>query len=476
MNRIVLIWIWWIWMSAVARVLVELWFSNLIGIDSSSSEITESLRTLWINIVPHGKTVMSPDDFVVYSAAANNCIELQDYAPFFDQYPKKGSVPLTYFQFLWEISKYFSTIAIAWTHGKSTTSWLTAQTLSRHHQDFWLSIVWAGIADWEWNNMVINQEHKTDIRDILHHIISPKWPWVEHLHKKYLFVVEACEYNKQFLSLDVDYAWITNIELDHVDVYWNIETYFETFLLFTSKVHKKIFFLEWLYWTEELLLQDNTGCSLIQKETFEFDHLLWSHNHLNASLALGICEHMCARPSEWLVTQKDTIKQSLNEFWGLRRRGETLWRNTHWVQIITDYGHHPTELASTLEALEELTEREHITCIFQPHQARRITEFRDEFIWVCKSVQDPLIFNLYTAREQIEDLPDYTVNSSSLKQVVDSLSSFDELWTLFAKESEGTYTTDIQEIFKKITSVTTWVIIIFTAGNLDWEVRKWIES
>ena len=62
--------------------------------------------------------------------------------------------------------------------------------------------------------------------------------------KKQLFIVEACEYNKQFLSLDVDYAAITNVELDHADVYGTLENYMETFQDFSASVSKKIFILE----------------------------------------------------------------------------------------------------------------------------------------------------------------------------------------------------------------------------------------
>lgn len=476
MKRIVLIWIWWIWVSAVARMLLELWFSHIIWIDSATSEITESLKELGIKIVPHGSITMSSDDFVVYSAAAKDCEELKVYDTFFDQYPKKGCVALSYFQFLGEVSKYFSTIAIAWTHGKSTTTGLTAQTLSLHSQDFWCAIVWAWIADWWWKNMIINPQHKKDIFDIFHHIVSAKWPGVEHLHKKYLFVVEACEYNKQFLSLDVDYAWITNIELDHVDIYGNIETYMETFLTFTKKVRKKIFFLEWLYWVEHILLQDNCWSKILKKEMFTFSHLLWAHNHLNASLALGICTHICETPQTWLSTDITTIKKSLSDFLWLRRRWETLGKNKHWISIITDYGHHPTELASTLEALQEITERDKIACIFQPHQARRIAEFWDEFVWVFQTVSDPTIFELYTAREQIQDLSSYTINSTSLRNNVASLSDFDQLGTLFAKESKWVYTTDLEDIIEKIQNTTEWVIVIFTAGNLDWKVRKRISQ
>lgn len=61
--------------------------------------------------------------------------------------------------------------------------------------------------------------------------------------KKYLFVVEACEFNRQFLSLDVEYAVILNLELDHADTYGTFANYLDTFVTFAQKVKKHIYML-----------------------------------------------------------------------------------------------------------------------------------------------------------------------------------------------------------------------------------------
>ena len=88
--------------------------------------------------------------------------------------------------------------------------------------------------------MHISKQHHQDITTILDHIVDPKKVGAEHLCKKYLFVIEACEYNYQFLSLDLDIAGITNIELDHADVYGTFENYLDTFIKFCKKVKTKI--------------------------------------------------------------------------------------------------------------------------------------------------------------------------------------------------------------------------------------------
>jgi UDP-N-acetylmuramate--alanine ligase len=91
--------------------------------------------------------------------------------------------------------------------------------------------------------------------------------------KKYLFVIEADEYNRHFLHLDSDYAIIGNIELDHADVYGTFENYLETFLIFSRKVKKDIFILPDALGMQEYLTHVPDGISVPQQH-FTFSHLL----------------------------------------------------------------------------------------------------------------------------------------------------------------------------------------------------------
>jgi len=84
---------------------------------------------------------VQPDDFVIYSGAASESPEVKTSISYIGQNHKKVFPPLSYFQFLGEISKYFETIAIAGTHGKSTTTALTAHALSEHYPAYGLGIV-----------------------------------------------------------------------------------------------------------------------------------------------------------------------------------------------------------------------------------------------------------------------------------------------------------------------------------------------
>jgi len=148
------------------------------------------------------------------------------------------------------------------------------------------------VSDRDGDNIRVNKSHLQDIKDILAHITDPKGPSVEHLMKRHLFVIEACEYNYQFLSLDVDYAVITNIELDHADVYDTFENYLDTFTKFCKKVHKNIFVFADTNGIDTIQSKTYTNITFVQKQGFDFEHMLGHHNHLNASLALAISTHL----------------------------------------------------------------------------------------------------------------------------------------------------------------------------------------
>ncbi len=467
-NKIVFVWVGWAGVSAVVRLFLWCGFKNCVGIDSTNWELTKQLQSEWLEIViGHGNYEVNAHDFVIYSSAAINSPEVQSAKALFES---GASIrpPFSYFEFLWELSKCFSTIAVAGTHGKSTTTALAAHALAKHHPNFWLGIVGAGLADWWSANMKISETHAEDIRALVRYIIDPKAAGCEHLMKKYLFIVEACEYNYQFLSLDVDHAVFTNIELDHADVYETFENYLDTFVQFSKKVRRSVTTLVDTQWIPSIQASLDLKIQEHEIQQFDFKHLLGSHNHANATLALKICELV----NDWNIYSSDEIKHTIQWFTWLRRRWELLGNNTHGVPIITDYAHHPTELSSTLQAVHEKYADQEVTLLFQPHQARRVVEFWDEFIETLAPENEVIIYSIYTAREKIQDISWYTIQSSYLNDEVGNLQSFDDLGELFVKQFDGTYITAFDQIKEMINNKTEWVILICTAGNLDWEVRK----
>jgi len=471
-QHIVFVGAWWAWVSSLVLLFCKLWIQHIVAIDSNESELTKKLSQAWVKVIIwHGNYSVQQDDIIIYSDAASWSPEVQAAEKKMLQNRKKIFAPRTYFEFLWEISKYMTTVSIAGTHGKSTTTWLCASILEKYHSNFWLSIVWAPINQRWHQNFLLWKEAIEPVRSIIEHILFPKWPVVWKNMKKLLFVVEADEYNHHFLHLDTDYGCITNIELDHADVYSSFENYLETFITFAERVRHDIFIgKDCLWYTKFINKVKHNRIHTAPKKQFSFSTLLWAHNHANASLALACAEHLCPHIDTSLLAQE------LNNFQGLRRRWEHLWVNTHNIPIISDYAHHPSELKSTLAAIRESHPSKQITLIFQPHQARRVVEFWDQFIRACNNADHVHVYSIYTARETIEQAKTYTMWSDEVQQLMERLSSFEELWTALAHSANWIYHTSLTTLQETINQTNTWIILMCTAWDLDWKVRTLVTS
>jgi UDP-N-acetylmuramate--alanine ligase len=248
--NIVLIWAWWTGISSLWFLFTQLWYNNIIWIDSTESQITKALEKTGIQIIlGHGIYQVTQDDFVIFSDAAPQAPEVLQAKERVSQGIKWARPPISYFQFLWEISKLFETISIAGTHGKSTTTAMLIYTMSQSDPQFWLWILGALVPQLNNTNYRINPTIKDDIANIFTFILT--WNYKirdESLRKKYRFVIEADEFNRHFLYLDTDYAIILNAELDHSDIYPNEKVYMDTFIEFTHKVRKQTFVLPWEKW------------------------------------------------------------------------------------------------------------------------------------------------------------------------------------------------------------------------------------
>lgn len=452
MWNIVLIWAWWTGLSGVAGILQELWFTNIICIDSAQSQLTDNLQKKGLKvIIGHGIYQPKIDDAIIYSEAAVNSPEVIWARALITQ-EQKMMLIMNYFQFLGEISKYFTTIGITGTNGKSSTTALTIYG-AKDLENFGLGILWALVPDFNNQSYLINANHQTEIKNIFTKIFTGKTSTPID-HKKFLFIVEACEYKRHFLHLDLDYTAITNIEYDHADYYKTFDDYKHAFKEMLTKLKQKCFVLKWFLQENPEFISFENIIETPETE-YKFDYIFWPHTNKNASLTLAL-----------LNTQSNSTlnTQNLTQFKWLRRRLEYLGTTQNWAKLFSDYGHMASSIKIGFEALKSKFTDKKITAIFQPHQINRIFTWRDDFVQSFQWYDQVIIYDIYAAREDIAHF-DFSKRGENIHNIT-------ELWNTFAKACNGIYTDQRSDIENTINnSDSNNIIAIFSAWDINYEVR-----
>ena len=363
---------------------------------------------------------------------------------------------LNYFEFLWEVSKNFISVGITGTNGKSSTTALAISTAKKVLPNFGLWILGALVPDLDNNSYYISPKYKAKIKTIFDFMLNQKRSHeLQHeaykLIKKYYFFVEACEYRRHFLHLDLDYAIITNMELDHTDYYKDFADYTSAFQQFVNKVKKQIFIPKWF--NSQLSTLNFQQVSI---KKLPFKHVRWHHNDINGSLVLALLK---------TFTKKDCKTQMINFKW-LRRRMEYLWTNKNGAKIYSDYGHMASSITIGYQTLKERFPKQKLHCIFQPHQINRIVTWRNDFIQSMKGYDDVVIYDIYAARENLTEL---VKKVPALKWIT----TLKELGNKFASACWGIYIDDFRAIKDKINEAKEWeIVVVYSAGDIDFLMRK----
>lgn len=387
-SHIYLIGIGGIGMSALAR-----WFKamgyEVAGYDKSASDLTNALVSEGMAIHFEDDTKQIPIEFknkeqtlVIYTPAIpSNMKELTYFAENGFQVVKRSQV-------LGVITRNKPTIAIAGTHGKTTTSTMVAYIL--HAAGRKVNAFLGGISANFNSNLLIGEKHEA-------------------------IVVEADEYDRSFLSLEPDMAIVTSTDADHLDIYDTHEAVKEAFHHFVAKiknggllVSKQGLELKAPHEIETIeygLPQSTCRAENIRviDGHFTFDYLSPKaiikdvtmqvpgfHNIENAVAAITIALHQKVRPEQ--------IKEALMNFKGVKRRFEYVVKNQEIVYI-DDYAHHPAELEALLSSAKALYPNKKITCIFQPHLYSRTRDFAHEFAQSLSIANEVILLDIYPARE-----------------------------------------------------------------------------
>jgi UDP-N-acetylmuramate--alanine ligase len=376
-------------MSGLAKVLLKNG-AIVSGSDMEESVVTENLRSLGANIkIGHTASNIKSDlDAVVISAA----IRLSN--PELTMALDRGCNIYKYAQMLGMLMDRYQGIAIAGTHGKSTTSGWLACTMQNAGQN---------------PNFIVGAD-------------IPQLSGSTGVGTGLNFIAEACEYDRSFLSLHPDIAVILNIEPDHLDYYTGIDDIIDAFTDFANGSKQNATIIangsddnvlnvikrltpdknvitfgidgDYDYSAQNLELVDG----LYHFDVFNKGRLLkrtsislpGKHNVLNALAVIAAC--CCTR------LENNSIFKNLNIFTGIDRR-IMLKDIVGGITILDDYAHHPTEIRASLSAIRQLYQPKRLWCVFQPHQYSRTRFLLNDFAQSFTMADITIVPHIYFVRD-----------------------------------------------------------------------------
>ena len=353
------------------------------GSDLQSSEITDFLKDKGMKIATGGHfadNVKSDFNLVVYSPA------VPKDNPEILQAQKFGIKTASYPEALGELTRQHFTIAISGSHGKSTTTAMVGLALIEAGMD---PTVIVGTRLKEFGNSNFRMGHSS------------------------FLVIEACEYDDSFIHYSPKIIVVTNVDKEHLDYFKTFANVKKAFKDFISrlpkdgflvanrddknmpKIVKPIFGIKYYY--------------LKQKESAKIKKILQIPGQHNVSNALAVLE-VC----KILNVPEKTILKSLSKYKGSWRRFEIFKRKNYTV--ISDYGHHPNEVAATLKAAREKYPTQKIWCIFQPHQYQRTYYLFNDFVKIFRKVKidEIIITDIYDVAGREEKQISQKISSESL--------------------------------------------------------------
>lgn len=404
-------------MSGIAEVLLNLGYT-VTGSDMSESKTVQRLKKLGAEIfLGHAEENLKAPQVVVRSTA------IKDDNPEIIA-AKKHNIPvIARAEMLAELMRLRQGIAIAGTHGKTTTTSLTAAIFDAAEQD--ATVIIGGLLNAYGANA--------------------------RLGKGQYLIAEADESDGSFLYLFPIINVVTNIDYDHIDHYGSQENIDSSFVAFMNKVPfygvnivcgddegiKRILprikrpVITYGFGQENRLRAEIIGSGLtnrfkiyqkIIKENGCTEEVLWGeaelnhpgkHNILNALAAIAV--------SIEAGISKEACLKGLKEFSGVGRRFEYKG-NTGGITVIDDYGHHPTEIKMTIECAKQAYPDSRILMAFQPHRFSRTEALFGEFCTCFEGIDKLFLTEIYPASEK----PIPGINSESLahgiRQVCPNLS------------------------------------------------------
>jgi len=422
-------------MSSIANYLIDT--KNIVfGYDRSSNKLVDKLIDNGLKFTDKLDIGLVPQEFlddnviVVYTPAIKNDNVFLD---FFSN--KKVNKIFKRSEILGQISANSKCIAVAGTHGKTSTTAILSHLLYSNQVKF-RSFVGGIMKGFDSNYISTGDEY---------------------------VIIEADEYDRSFLALDPDYSLITSIEKDHLDVYDDLESILTSFGIFCDKTKKSVIA------EKDISIKKDFSFSIDEDADYSADiikndlngihfdfktpnslipnihaRVIGKHNLKNVVSALSLIDQIEDFNLEEFIPY-------LSKFKGIERRMD-IYKYEDKV-IVDDYAHHPTEIKSIFDTIDSNYQDKPKAVIFQPHLYTRTRDLMDDFAKVLSYFHEVYLLDIYPAREK----PINGITSEVLLNKID------------ASKKEIVKKVEINDVIHKTNCKT---IAILGAGDLTINLNK----
>lgn len=370
-------------MSAIARYYNTKGF-KVSGYDKTPSPLTEALESEGIEIHYEDNIDFVPksveDTLVVYTPAIPKDMGELVYVQ------EHGYRVIKRSRMLGEITRGQRCMAVAGTHGKTTTSTLTSHLFTASGAG--CSAFLGGISKNYDNNLLI---HENDV-----------------------VVVEADEFDRSFLQLFPEVAVITSMDADHLDIYGDEAHIREAFKAFAGQVSGTVIAKYGLDITPDDTKAQIKTYSFGNPQADFYAEALEQAGHFDLHYPGGVIKDCVVGIPGWVNIENGVaaaaialtygidpqeIKKALASFSGVKRRFDLQVKNDRHIYI-DDYAHHPEEISAALSSIRKAYPGMKLTAAFQPHLYTRTRDFADEFAQALSSVDKLILLEIYPAREE----------------------------------------------------------------------------
>lgn len=391
--------------SALARLMKHRG-AHVSGSDRDMTKLTRELEREGVRVRPghdlHHVPIFA--DAVIHSPA------ITEDNPELVRARELGIPTMSYPEALGAVTQDTFTIAVSGTHGKTTTTAMVAEVLKESVNP---TVIVGSLLSGGRSNFIAGHPKR--------------------------FVVEACEYKRSFLNLSPDILVITNIDLDHLDYYRDLEDIKSAFREMALKVPAHGAIVCDISDPNVADVVAGVRAPVINYMAFYDDarelSVFGAHNLRNAAAAHAVAEYFTISEAE--------VNRALLNFVGTWRRSEYKGRTTRGAEVYDDYAHHPNEIRTTLSGFRKRFPDKNLIVAFQPHLYSRTKTLFGDFVESFHNADRLLLAPIYAAREQHDPTISHHRLGDAIREYGGRVESYESLDALSHELARGIGADDV---------------------------------